>query len=49
MGSDQEDATNLINIVDYAVSKMVHNRQVDVVYFDFKEAFDRVRYDLLLK
>ncbi|CAH2093700.1 unnamed protein product [Euphydryas editha] len=41
--------TNLINFVDYTVTEMDNNKQVDVAYFDFKKAFDRVQNDILLK
>lgn len=41
--------TNHINFLDYAVAEMDLNKQVDVAYFDFKKAFDRVDNDVLLR
>lgn len=40
--------TNHVNFVDYVAAEMDRKRQVDVAYFDFKKAFDRVHNDILL-
>lgn len=40
--------SNLLTIVDYISSKLDLGHQVDVLYFDFKKAFDRVNNDILL-
>lgn len=40
--------TNLITLVDTISANMDAGSQVDVIYFDFKKAFDRVDNDILL-
>lgn len=40
--------TNLITIVDYITAKLDSGIQVDVVYLDFKKAFDQIDNDILL-
>lgn len=40
--------TNLLIIVDYIAARLDRRSQVDVLYFDFQKAFDRVNNDLLL-
>ncbi|CAG4958615.1 unnamed protein product [Colias eurytheme] len=46
--SKRSTTTNLINFVDYTAKALDKKRQVDVAYFDFKKAFDRVNNDVLL-
>ncbi|XP_026742370.1 uncharacterized protein LOC113504314 [Trichoplusia ni] len=41
--------TNLLTLVDYISSSLDRGRQVDVLYFDFRKAFDRVNNDALLR
>ncbi|XP_045455333.1 uncharacterized protein LOC123665015 [Melitaea cinxia] len=41
--------TNLLTIVDYISKTLDHGGQVDVLYFDFRRAFDRVNNDVLLE
>lgn len=40
--------TNLLTMVDVISASMDRGTQVDVVYFDFRKAFDRVDNDILL-
>lgn len=41
-------ATNLVEFVSYATKVMESNHQLDVIYTDFKKAFDRVKHSILL-
>lgn len=41
--------TNLLTLVDYISTKLDRGSQVDVLYFDFRKAFDRVNNDVLLE
>lgn len=40
--------TNLLTLVDFISTKLDRKSQVDVLYFDFRKAFDRVNNDTLL-
>lgn len=40
--------TNLLTLVDYISERLDKRQQVDVLYFDFRKAFDRVDNDILL-
>lgn len=40
--------TNLLTLVEYISLQLDKGRQVDVLYFDFRKAFDRVNNDILL-
>lgn len=40
--------TNLLTLVNFISSRLDRGQQVDVLYFDFKKAFDRVDNDVLL-
>lgn len=41
-------STNLLTVVDIISQHLDKNIQVDIIYFDFKKAFDRVDNDILL-
>ncbi|KAJ8705638.1 hypothetical protein PYW08_012684 [Mythimna loreyi] len=41
--------TNLVTLADYIATSMDLGRQVDVLYFDFQKAFDRINNDILLE
>lgn len=41
--------TNLLSLVDYVSTGMDRGHQVDVLYFDFRKAFDKVDNDILLQ
>lgn len=41
--------TNLLCMVDYISSALDRGIQVDVVYFDFQKAFDKIDNDILIK
>lgn len=40
--------TNLLSLVNFISSRLDRGSQVDVLYFDFRKAFDRVNNDILL-
>lgn len=40
--------TNLLTLVDHISTKLDRGEQVDVLYFDFRKAFDRINNDVLL-
>lgn len=40
--------TNLLTLVEYISTRLDRGSQVDVLYFDFRKAFDRVNNDILL-
>lgn len=42
-------ASNLVSFMDFVVEEVENRRQVVVIYFDFKKAFDSEHRDVLLK
>ncbi|PZC70519.1 hypothetical protein B5X24_HaOG215757 [Helicoverpa armigera] len=40
--------TNLLTLTEYISAQLDKRKQVDVLYFDFRKAFDRVNNDILL-
>lgn len=41
--------TNLLQMVNYTMGSMIDKRQTDVLYTNFKKAFDRVDHKILLQ
>lgn len=47
--SGRSTTTNLVEFTSFAINTVESGHQLDVIYTDFKKAFDRINHDCLLK